>query len=154
MRCECNCFHSKSSKPSCFLSIQLHSLLFYCALCPGDELRKKIETEESEIERLKQEIQELQYLRHDSDLEDMSSASDSSIESEDEEDMNDMLSALIQENLQLEVRYKRKGERGMLMLKVKLSAFVHANLLLVCVYLCMHVYCGHCLLFTCRKLFI
>lgn len=70
----------------------------------GDELRKKIETEESEIERLQQEIQELQYLRHDSDLEEMSSGSDSSYESEDEEDLNDMLSSLIQENLQLEVR--------------------------------------------------
>ena len=69
----------------------------------GDELRKKMETEESEIERLQQEIQELQYLRHDSDLEDMSSNSDSSYESEDEDDMNEMLSTLIQENLQLEV---------------------------------------------------
>ncbi|XP_076463673.1 uncharacterized protein LOC143295884 isoform X2 [Babylonia areolata] len=94
-------------------------------LAIGDELRKKIETEESEIERLKQEIQELQYLRHDSDLEDLSSASDSSIESEDEEDMNDMLSSLIQENLQLEHENaemcQKIHEERMICLSVKLQ---------------------------------
>ncbi|KAK7096270.1 ralA-binding protein 1-like [Littorina saxatilis] len=94
-------------------------------LAIGDELRKKIETEQSEIERLQQEIQELQYLRHDSDLEEMSSASDSSYESEDEEDMNDMLSSLIQENLQLERENaemcQKIHEERMICLSVKLQ---------------------------------
>ena len=69
---------------------------------PGDELRKKIETEHGEIERLQQEIQELQYLRHDSDVDDFSSASDSSLDSDDGEDV---LSSLIDANLKLEVGY-------------------------------------------------
>lgn len=66
------------------------------------ELRKKIETERCEMDRLKQEIQELQYLRHDSDPEYMSSSSDSSYESEDEEDLQEMLANLIKENEELE----------------------------------------------------
>ena len=68
------------------------------------ELRKKIETERCEMDRLKQEIQELQYLRHDSDQEYMSSSSDSSYESEDEDDLQEMLKNLIQENEELEVQ--------------------------------------------------
>lgn len=82
-----------------------HTTVAVLPASTGDELRKKIETEESEIERLQQEIQELQYLRHDSDLEDISSGSDSSYESEDEEDLADMLSTLIHDNLQLEVSH-------------------------------------------------
>ena len=69
----------------------------------ADELRQKIATEKSEMERLSQEIQELQYLRQDSDLEDLSSASSSSSDSEDEEDLQDLLSQLIQDNEALEV---------------------------------------------------
>ena len=68
------------------------------------ELRKKIETERCETDRLRQEIQELQYLRHDSDPEYMSSSSDSSYESEDEEDLQEMLNNLIKENEELEVQ--------------------------------------------------
>lgn len=70
----------------------------------GDELKQKIETEQSEIERLKQEIVELQYLRQDSDLEDYSSTSESSDESEDEEELTELLNSLIAENEELEVR--------------------------------------------------
>ena len=71
-------------------------------LAIGDELRKKIETEEREIERLLQEIQELHYVRHDSDVEDIKSESDSSYESENEMDMNELLACVIQDNLKLE----------------------------------------------------
>nr|KAG5707292.1 hypothetical protein BaRGS_000066 [Batillaria attramentaria] len=94
-------------------------------LAIGDELRKKIETEESEIERLQQEIQELQYLRHDSDMEDMSSGSDSSYESEDEDDLAEMLSTLKQENHQLEQENadlcQKIHEERMICLSVKLQ---------------------------------
>ncbi|XP_064595875.1 ralA-binding protein 1-like [Liolophura sinensis] len=71
-------------------------------LAIGDELKQKIETEQSEIERLKQEIVELQYLRQDSDLEDYSSTSESSDESEDEEELTELLNSLIAENEELE----------------------------------------------------
>ena len=70
---------------------------------PESELRKKIETERCEMDRLKQEIQELDYLRHDSDPEYMSSSSDSSYESEDEEDLQELLTNLIRDNEELEV---------------------------------------------------
>lgn len=94
-------------------------------LAIGDELRKKIETEESEIDRLQQEIQELQYLRHDSDLEDLSSGSDSSLESEDEDDLAEMLSTLKQENHQLESENadlcQKIHEERMICLSVKLQ---------------------------------
>lgn len=62
------------------------------------ELRKKIETERHEIERLNQELDELKYLRQDSDLEEYSSESDSSYESEDEEDLQEILKQLIARN--------------------------------------------------------
>ena len=76
-----------------------HTLLYLTE----SELRKKIETERCETERLRQEIQELHYLRQDSDQEYMSSSSDSSYESEDEEDLQEMLNNLIKENEDLEV---------------------------------------------------
>ncbi|XP_053386919.1 ralA-binding protein 1-like isoform X2 [Mercenaria mercenaria] len=66
------------------------------------ELRKKIETERCESERLQQEIDELQYLRQDSDEEILSTSSDSSYESEDEEDLQEILNQLIKENEALE----------------------------------------------------
>lgn len=66
------------------------------------ELRKKIETERCEAERLQQEIDELQYLRQDSDEEILSSSSDSSYESEDEEDLQEILNQLIKENEEFE----------------------------------------------------
>ncbi|GFO01930.1 rala-binding protein 1 [Plakobranchus ocellatus] len=72
-------------------------------LAIADELRQKIATEKSEMERLSQEIQELQYLRQDSDLEDLSSASSSSSDTEDEEDLQDLLTQLIQHNEELEM---------------------------------------------------
>ena len=105
----------------------------------GDELRKKMETEESEIERLQQEIQELQYLRHDSDLEDMSSNSDSSYESEDEDDMNEMLSTLIQENLQLEVSLLSCHVVCCLMLSAVLSCLLSCHV--VRCFVCYQVVC-------------
>ena len=72
---------------------------------PGDELRQKIETERSEIERLEQEIAELQAIREDlyEEGEEDSSAS-SSEESEDEDELNDVLQQLISDNMQLQVR--------------------------------------------------
>ncbi|XP_060602729.1 ralA-binding protein 1-A-like isoform X5 [Ruditapes philippinarum] len=66
------------------------------------ELRKKIETERCESERLQQEIDELQYLRQDSDEEILSTSSDSSYESEDEDDLQEILQQLIKENEELE----------------------------------------------------
>ncbi|XP_041374372.1 ralA-binding protein 1-A-like isoform X2 [Gigantopelta aegis] len=94
-------------------------------LAIADELRQKIETEESEIERLHQEIQELQYLRQDSDLEDMSSCSDSSDESEDEEELQDILLTLKQENEILEKQNselcQKIHEERMICLSVKLE---------------------------------
>lgn len=71
-------------------------------LAISDELHQKIETEQSEIERLHQEIVELQYLRQDSDLDDMSSSSESSYESEDEDELQDILNQLIRDNELLE----------------------------------------------------
>ena len=68
------------------------------------ELRKKIETERHEAERLNQEIDELKYLRQDSDLEEYSSESDSSYESEDEEELREILKSLIIRNEEQEVR--------------------------------------------------
>ncbi|XP_048748705.1 ralA-binding protein 1-like isoform X2 [Ostrea edulis] len=62
------------------------------------ELRKKIETERHEAERLNQEIDELKYLRQDSDLEEYSSESESSYESEDEGDLQEILKQLIARN--------------------------------------------------------
>ncbi|XP_062595844.1 ralA-binding protein 1-A-like [Saccostrea cucullata] len=62
------------------------------------ELRKKIETERHEAERLNQEIDELKYLRQDSDVDEYSSESDSSYESEDEEDLQEILKQLIARN--------------------------------------------------------
>ncbi|XP_033725827.1 ralA-binding protein 1-like isoform X2 [Pecten maximus] len=89
------------------------------------ELRKKIETEQGEIERLDQEITELQYLRHDSDLEDMSSSSDSSYESEDEEDLQEILNQLITENEELEKQNSKMcsqiHEERMICLEVKVQ---------------------------------
>ncbi|XP_060073425.1 ralA-binding protein 1-like [Ylistrum balloti] len=89
------------------------------------ELRKKIETERGEIERLDQEITELQYLRHDSDLEDMSSSSDSSYESEDEEDLQEILNQLITENEELEKQNSKMcsqiHEERMICLEVKVQ---------------------------------
>lgn len=71
-------------------------------LAISDELHQKIETEQSEIERLHQEIVELQYLRQDSDLDDMSSSSESSYESEDEDELQEILNQLIRDNELLE----------------------------------------------------
>ncbi|XP_021358685.1 ralA-binding protein 1-like [Mizuhopecten yessoensis] len=89
------------------------------------ELRKKIETERDEIERLDQEITELQYLRHDSDLEDMSSSSDSSYESEDEEDLQEILNQLLTENEELEKQNSKMcsqiHEERMICLEVKVQ---------------------------------
>ncbi|XP_069102982.1 ralA-binding protein 1-like isoform X1 [Argopecten irradians] len=89
------------------------------------ELRKKIETERGEIERLDQEITELQYLRHDSDMEDMSSSSDSSYESEDEEDLQEILNQLITENEELEKQNSKMcsqiHEERMICLEVKVQ---------------------------------
>ena len=79
--------------------------LFFFCVCVGDELHQKIETEQSEIERLHQEIVELQYLRQDSDLDDMSSSSESSYESEDEDELQEILNQLIRDNELLEVKY-------------------------------------------------
>ena len=67
-------------------------------------MRKKIETERHEAERLNQEIDELKYLRQDSDLEEYSSESDSSYESEDEEELREILKSLIIRNEEQEVR--------------------------------------------------
>ena len=78
----------------------------------GNELRQKIETEQSEIERLKQDIEELEEIRRD--LYDTSSTSSSmhysSEDSDDsdgewrEEELQDMMMALSRENAQYEVR--------------------------------------------------
>ncbi|GFS18539.1 RalA-binding protein 1 [Elysia marginata] len=91
----------------------------------ADELRQKIATEKSEMERLSQEIQELQYLRQDSDLEDLSSASSSSSDSEDEEDLQDLLSQLILDNESLEMKSaemcQKIHEERMICLSVKLQ---------------------------------
>jgi hypothetical protein len=67
------------------------------------ELRKKIETERHEAERLNQEIDELKYLRQDSDIEEYSSESESSYESEDEGDLQEILKQLIARNEEQEV---------------------------------------------------
>ncbi|XP_046350266.2 ralA-binding protein 1-like isoform X1 [Haliotis rufescens] len=94
-------------------------------LAIGDELRQKIETEQSEIERLHQEIQELQYLRQDSDLEDLSSSSESSYDSEDEDDLQDSLCQLIHDNEDLEKKNaelcQKIHEERMICLSVKLQ---------------------------------
>ncbi|XP_067653624.1 ralA-binding protein 1-like isoform X2 [Haliotis asinina] len=94
-------------------------------LAIGDELRQKIETEQSEIERLHQEIQELQYLRQDSDLEDISSSSESSYDSEDEDDLQDSLYQLIHDNEDLEKKNaelcQKIHEERMICLSVKLQ---------------------------------
>ncbi|XP_046585343.1 LOW QUALITY PROTEIN: ralA-binding protein 1-like [Haliotis rubra] len=94
-------------------------------LAIGDELRQKIETEQSEIERLHQEIQELQYLRQDSDLEDISSSSESSYDSEDEDDLQDSLCQLIHDNEDLEKKNaelcQKIHEERMICLSVKLQ---------------------------------
>lgn len=94
-------------------------------LAIADELRQKIATEKSEMERLSQEIQELQYLRQDSDLEDLSSASSSSSDSEDEEDLQDLLSQLILDNESLEMKSadlcQKIHEERMICLSVKLQ---------------------------------
>uniref|UniRef100_A0A0B7AGD4 Uncharacterized protein n=1 Tax=Arion vulgaris TaxID=1028688 RepID=A0A0B7AGD4_9EUPU len=94
-------------------------------LAIGDELRQKIATERSEMERLNQEIQELQYLRQDSDLEDLSTSSSSSDESEDEDDLQDLVSQLIQENEELEMNNadlcQKIHEERMICLSVKLQ---------------------------------
>lgn len=74
-----------------------------CWLLAGDELRQKIETERSEIERLEQEIAELQAIRDDLYEEEEESSSSSSEESEDEEELNDVLQQLISDNMQLQV---------------------------------------------------
>ena len=74
------------------------------ACCAGDELRQKIETERSEIERLHQEMAELREVRDDlysQDSED--SEEESSSSSEDEEELQETLASLIRENQQLEV---------------------------------------------------
>ena len=86
------------------MTVHITCTLFHkTILISESELRKKIETERCETERLRQEIQELQYLRHDSDQEYMSSSSDSSYESEDEDDLQEMLNNLIKDNEELEV---------------------------------------------------
>ncbi|RUS78298.1 hypothetical protein EGW08_013933 [Elysia chlorotica] len=94
-------------------------------LAIADELRQKIATEHSEMERLSQEIQELQYLRQDSDLEDLSSASSSSSDSEDEDDLQDLLSQLILDNEALEMKSadlcQKVHEERMICLSVKLQ---------------------------------
>lgn len=67
----------------------------------GDELRQKIETEQSEIGRLHQEIAELKSIREDLyDSDEISS--DSSEDIEDEDDLLDMLKELTLKNQQLE----------------------------------------------------
>ncbi|XP_055882821.1 ralA-binding protein 1-like [Biomphalaria glabrata] len=94
-------------------------------LAIADELRQKIATERSEMERLAQEIQELQYLRQDSDLEDLSSSSSSSEESEDEDDLQELLDQLIQDNEKLEMNNadlcQKIHEERMICLSVKLQ---------------------------------
>ncbi|XP_013382474.1 ralA-binding protein 1 isoform X2 [Lingula anatina] len=82
-------------------------------LAIGDELRKKIETEQIEIERLQQEIEELEELRQDSaETNDYSSDSDSSSsDSEDEEELQEMLQQLIQENDHLKMRNKEMCQK-------------------------------------------
>ena len=70
-------------------------------LSPGDELRKKIETEQGEIDRLDQEIVELRSIREG--LYDSDDAWESSDESEDEEELTDMLYRLARENKHLRV---------------------------------------------------
>ncbi|CAL1528879.1 unnamed protein product [Lymnaea stagnalis] len=94
-------------------------------LAIADELRQKIATERSEMERLTQEIQELQYLRQDSDLEDLSTSSSSSDESEDEDDMQELLTQLIQDNEHLEMKNadlcQKIHEERMICLSVKLQ---------------------------------
>lgn len=70
-------------------------------------MRKKIETERHEAERLNQEIDELKYLRQDSDLEEYSSESDSSYESEDEDELREILKSLIIRNEEQEVRFSK-----------------------------------------------
>jgi len=94
-------------------------------LAIADELKQKMATEQSEMERLTQEIQELQYLRQDSDLEDLSSASEASDDSEDEDDLHDLLTSLIQDNQGLEMRNsdmcQKIHEERMICLSVKLQ---------------------------------
>ncbi|XP_005106675.1 ralA-binding protein 1 [Aplysia californica] len=94
-------------------------------LAIADELKQKMATERSEMERLAQEIQELQYLRQDSDLEDLSSSSNSSDDSEDEEDLQDLLTQLIQDNEDLEMQSadlcQKVHEERMICLSVKLQ---------------------------------
>jgi len=68
-------------------------------LVNGDELRKKIETEQGEIDRLDQEIVELRSIREG--LYDSDDAWESSDESEDEEELTDMLYRLARENKHL-----------------------------------------------------
>ncbi|XP_059179463.1 ralA-binding protein 1-like [Physella acuta] len=94
-------------------------------LAIADELKQKIATERSEMERLTQEIQELQYLRQDSDLEDLSTSSSSSDESEDEDDLQDLLSQLLNDNENLEMKNadlcQKIHEERMICLSVKLQ---------------------------------
>ena len=72
----------------------------------GDELRQKIETEQDEIERLREEIMEIQVMREDlySSDEDNSSVDSSSEGSLDGEDLMEELNRLTRENQELEVR--------------------------------------------------
>ena len=57
-----------------------HSVNKTISLLTESELRKKIETERCEAERLAQEIDELQYLRQDSDEEIMSTSSGNALD--------------------------------------------------------------------------
>ncbi|XP_029647226.2 ralA-binding protein 1-A [Octopus sinensis] len=91
----------------------------------GDELHQKIETEQSEIERLHQEIVELNYLRQDSDLDEISCSSESSSESEDEEELQEHLNQLIRDNELLEKKNtelcQKIHEERMICLDVKVQ---------------------------------
>lgn len=94
-------------------------------LAIADELKQKMATELSEMERLRQELQEVAYLRHDSDLEEMSDTDNSSDDSEDEDDLHDILTTLIQENQDMEMQNSelcnKIHEERMICLSVKLQ---------------------------------
>ncbi len=71
-----------------------------CSL--GDELRKKIETEQSEIDKLRQELVEVNSIRQDLYSSDEASSASSS-DSEDDGELQEELEQLVRENQVLEV---------------------------------------------------
>ena len=77
-------------------------LLIHLLNISADELKIKIETEQTEIERFQEEIAEIRSIREGLYSDESSDSSDSS---EDEDDLQEVLYKLKKENRQLEVRF-------------------------------------------------